>query len=692
MIEFGRDICGEADEALRREWLVTNGRGSYACGTIAGANTRVYHGVLVAALQPPAARTLLVAKIEAVAQLRGVTYKLDANEWADGVIDPPAYRWIESFELDGTIPTWTYAPAEAQLIKRVWMVHGHDTTFVTYTHARGADPIELDLKVLGTYRDHHAETQGDWMPLVTRTPTGLRIEMFDQTRPYFVKIERGSYTPIERWYHKFKHRVETERGLDDVEDLYAAGQFHVTLLPGETIALAATLEEEASLDWRAALEAEHNRQRALIEQSGFQDEPDWLQQLVLAADQFIVDRLFEAPPAPRGARSAMKPSSSPAKESAAPALDATAPDTLAMTPTRGKTVIAGYHWFGDWGRDTMIALPGLCLTTKRYDVAKTILRTFAAFVDQGMLPNRFPDQGERPEYNTVDATLWYFHAIDQVVAATHDWSLITELFPVLRDIVAWHVTGTRYQIHVDDDGLLYAGEPGVQLTWMDAKVDDWVVTPRIGKPVEINALWIHALRILAYYAQELGYPGEAQAYIDRANRAVQSFTQRFWYGQGGYLYDVIDGPAGNDSALRPNQLFALSLKPTLLPHEAAVSVLNVCAKELVTSYGLRSLAPSHPEYQGKFTGDRYARDGAYHQGTVWSWLIGPFVEAHYTVFKDRAAALSYLRPFKHHLRDAGLGTISEVFEGDAPHLPRGCASQAWSVAEVLRVWQLLMEK
>ncbi len=662
MIEFGRDICGEAEAALRREWLVTNGTGSYASGTIAGANTRVYHGVLVAALQPPAARTLLVAKIEAVAQLRGAIYKLDTNEWADGAIDPPAYRWIESFRLDGTIPTWTYALAEAQLIKRVWMAHGRDTTFVTYTHARGAEPIELDLKALVTYRDHHAATKGDWMPLVTPTPTGIRIDMFDQVPPYFVKIApAGAYAPIDRWYRQFKHRVETERGLDDVEDLYAAGQFHVTLRPGETVTLVATLDANASLDWREALAAERDRQRNLIDQSGFEDEPDWLQQLVLAADQFIVDRTFQLP------TSNLQPS----------------------PPHVGKTVIAGYHWFGDWGRDTMIALPGLCLATRRHDTAKTILRTFAAFVDQGMLPNRFPDQGERPEYNTVDATLWYFHAIDQVVTATHDWTLLTELFPVLRDIVNWHMKGTRYQIHVDGDGLLYAGEPGVQLTWMDAKVDDWVVTPRIGKPVEINALWIHALRILAYYAQELGYPGEARSYVEQANQAAQSFAQRFWYGQGGYLYDVIDGPDGSDASLRPNQLLALSLKPTLLPHDAAVSVVNTCARELVTSYGLRSLAPSHPEYQGKFTGDRYARDGAYHQGTVWSWLIGPFVEAHYTVFKDRDAALSFLRPFEQHLRDVGLGTISEVFEGDAPHLPRGCAAQAWSVAEVLRVWKML---
>ena len=652
MIEFGRDICGDAEQALRREWLVTNGLGSYASGTLAGANTRCYHGVLIAALAAPAGRTLLVAKIDATAHLRGATHKLDTNEWADGSIDPPAYKSIESFRLEGTIPTWTYALAEAQLVKRIWMAHGHHTTYLTYTHARGADPIELDLKVMITYRDHHASTTGDWRPAVTYRPTRLRVETFEQAPPYFVKIERGAYTPIDRWYRKFKRRAETERGLVDVEDLYAAGQFYVTLQPGETLAVVASLEEAASLDWSTALEAERQRQRELIEQSGLEHEPAWIQQLVLAADQFIVNR--------------------------------------AVGAEMGRSVIAGYPWFGDWGRDTMIALTGLCLTTKRYAVAKTILRTFATFVDQGMLPNRFPDQGEKPEYNTIDATLWYFHAIDQVVTATGDGALVRELYPVLQDIIAWHVTGTRYNIHVDQDGLLYGGDPTVQLTWMDAKVDDWVVTPRIGKPVEINALWIHALQILARFAQQLGDDANASVYLERARQAATSFAQRFWYAEGGYLYDVIDGPHGNDAALRPNQLLAVSLTPTLLAPAAARSVLTVCARELVTSAGLRSLAPTHANYTGIFTGDRYARDGAYHEGTVWSWLIGPFVEAHYTVFKDRAAALSYLAPFEPHLREACLGSISEVFDGDAPHRPKGCVAQAWGVAEVLRVWTQLI--
>ncbi len=673
MIEFGREVCGDAENALRREWLITNGTGGYAGGTLAGANTRRYHGLLIAPLQPPLGRTLLVAKIDATAHLHGVTYQLDANEWADGALDPPAYRFIEAFRLDGSIPTWTYVLAEAQLIKRVWMVHGHNTTFVTYTHARGDDPIELDLKLLCTYRDHHAETRGGWMPMIATSGTAVRVDAFAGAAPYFIQIGRGTYSPIDRWYYRFKHRVETERGLDDVEELFAAGQFHVTVPPGETIALAVSTEEDTSLDWQGAFKAERERQQALIDQAEAACEPAWIQHLILAADQFIVDRGFQSP-APTPADQAVQ---SPISNLQHP------------VPNVGKTIIAGYHWFGDWGRDTMIALPGLCLTTKRYDVARTILTTFAAYVDQGMLPNRFPDQGETPEYNTVDATLWYFRAVDQVVTATKDWALARELYGVLADIMAWHTRGTRHHIHVDKDGLLYAGEPGVQLTWMDAKIDDWVATPRIGKPVEVNALWIHALRIMAYFAHELGYAADAQQYIDRANLAADSFAKRYWYADGSYLYDVIDGPDGSDPSLRPNQLFALSLKPTLLSHDAAKSVVDVCARALLTSFGLRSLAPNHPDYAGRYTGDRYARDGAYHQGTVWGWLIGPFVEAHYTVYRHRDAARGFLLPFKHHLKDACLSTISEVFDGDPPHAPRGCAAQAWSVAEVLRVWNML---
>jgi predicted glycogen debranching enzyme len=331
----------------------------------------------------------------------------------------------------------------------------------------------------------------------------------------------------------------------------------------------------------------------------------------------------------------------------------------------------------------------LALSTRRYDLAAGVLRTFARFISQGMLPNRFPDSGEQPEYNTVDATLWYFHAIDRYTAASGDQSLARELLPALDDIIEWHLRGTRYHIHVDPaDGLLFAGEPGVQLTWMDAKVGDWVVTPRIGKPVEINALWINALRVLARLHTELGMPA-AQDFGELAEKATASF-ERFWYAAGGYLYDVIDGPDGSDAALRPNQLVAVSLPNAPVRGARARSIVDACARTLLTSHGLRSLAPDQTGYIGHYGGDQKQRDAAYHQGTVWGWLIGPFVDAYLQAYgrgaDALAAARTFLTPFEQHLSDAGLGSISEIFAGDAPFAPAGCVAQAWSVSEVLRAW------
>jgi predicted glycogen debranching enzyme len=389
--------------------------------------------------------------------------------------------------------------------------------------------------------------------------------------------------------------------------------------------------------------------------------------LVLAADQFIVDR-----PSPN--------------------------------EPEGKTVMAGYHWFGDWGRDTMISLPGLTLATGRPEIARSILRTFANYVDRGMLPNRFPDAGEIPEYNTVDATLWYFEAIRAYYAATEDESLLHELFPVLCDIIDWHRNGTRYSIHLDaSDGLLYAGTNGVQLTWMDAKVGDWVVTPRIGKPIEINALWYNALHIMATFARQLGQPYEDYEAIAHL---TQTNFNRFWNPALGYCYDVLDGPEGNDSSLRPNQLFAVILPKApsipLLPLEQQRAVVDVCAQKLLTSHGLRSLgvsageaalkglgqslSPDHAQYQGHYGGNSLQRDGAYHQGTVWGWLLGPFVQAHLRVYGNPAQARQFLEPMANHLMAHGVGSLSEIFDGDAPMTPRGCIAQAWTVAEILNAW------
>ncbi|RME54287.1 MAG: glycogen debranching protein, partial [Caldilineae bacterium] len=496
-------------------------------------------------------------------------------------------------------------------------------------------------------RDYHALTRaGDWRMDVQPIAHGLRVTAFAGATPLYLLAPLAQVIPHHEWHRGYLLAQEAYRGLDALDDNLYAGEFSVLLHPGESLTLVASTEPAPNLDGHAAYAVRQEHEQALLAASPQANAPAWVRQLVLAADQFIVQR---ATPDDRD----------------------------------GRSVIAGYPWFGDWGRDTMIALPGLALATGRHALAASILRTFAQFVDRGMLPNRFPDAGETPEYNTVDATLWYFEAIRAYVAATGDESLLRDLFPVLQEIVAWHQRGARYGIRMDADGLLAAGEEGVQLTWMDAKVGDWVVTPRTGKPVEINALWYNALRNMAAFARRLGLPGEE--YDALATQSRTGFA-RFWYAAGGYCYDVIDGPAGDDPSLRPNQLLAVSLPHSPLTPEQQRSVVDVCARRLLTSYGLRSLAPDDPAYRGHYGGGPQERDGAYHQGAVWSWLMGPFVSAHLRVHGDRAAALNFLAPFAHHLADHGLGSISEIFDGDPPHTPRGCIAQAWGVAELLRVW------
>ena len=656
MLSFGRETTGDFEVSAQREWLVTNGIGGFAAGTVAGANTRRYHGLLVAALAPPVGRTLLVSALHARATYiaTGRSFELASAEWGDGTIAPQGFRLLESFSLDGQIPCWLYALDDARLEQRIWMHHGYNTTYVTLTCLSGAGPLALEITPLCAFRDFHSHMRGQgWaLGVAPAEGGGARVDAFSGAAPYWVRASRGEFHVAGSWYWNLKHRVETYRGLDDREDLYAIGTLRATLEPGETLTIVATTDEAASLDGAAALARERARQAAVLAQFGIGDAPDAVRQLLLAADQFIVARPTPDDPG-------------------------------------GQSVIAGYHWFSDWGRDTMIALPGLTLATGRPDITARILRTFARYVDRGMLPNRFPDAGETPEYNTVDATLWYFEAVRAYVAATGDLDLARELAPVLADIVDWHVRGTRYNIHVDEsDGLLAAGEPGVQLTWMDAKIGDWVVTPRNGKPVEINALWINALRIAADLAARLGQASRATAVGAMADRATESFLARYWHAGDGYLYDVIDGPDGDDSTLRPNQLLAVSLPygPLAADVERARRVVEVCARHLVTSHGLRSLAPDHPAYVGAYGGDQLKRDSAYHQGTVWGWLIGPFVSAHLRVYRDPERARAFLTPLLGQVASHCIGTLSEIFDGNPPFTPRGCVAQAWTVAEALRVW------
>jgi predicted glycogen debranching enzyme len=647
ILEFGRQICGNFQEASRREWLITNGIGGYAAGTIAGVRTRRYHGLLVGALKPPLGRTLLLSSLDERVEYLGQTCPLFTNQWGEKDVEPRGFHHLERFHLEGTTPVWTFAVGDALLEKRVWMEQGANTTYIRYRVLRGTEPLDLTLKAVVNQRDHHAVTRaGAWEMRVEPVPKGLRLAVQEE-RPFYLLSRDARVDPREEWYEGYYLSLEDERGLDVLDDNFHAGDFHAVLSPGESITVVASTRADPALEGAKAFADRRAYERALLERSPLKQAPLPIQRLTLAADQFLVRR-----PTPE------------------------APD--------GTSVIAGYPWFADWGRDTMIALPGLTLATGRPEVARGILKTYAHYVDRGMLPNRFPERGETPEYNTVDATLWYFEALRAYRAWTGDADLIRELFPILAEIIAWHQRGTRYGIQVDpEDGLLSAGEAGLQLTWMDAKVDDWVVTPRVGKPVEINALWYNALRVMADFARDTGV--EARLYQQEAERVRKSF-ERFWNSSVGYCYDVIDGSAGDDPALRPNQLFAVSLLHSPLNQEQAQAVVEACARHLLTSHGLRSLAPFEPGYEGHYGGGRRERDGSYHQGTVWGWLIGPFVLAHLRVYRDPAAARAYLAPLLRHLRAHGVGTISEIFDGDPPFLPRGTFAQAWSVAEVLRAW------
>jgi predicted glycogen debranching enzyme len=513
---FGREICCNLDSAESREWLVTNGIGGYASGTIAGLLTRRYHGLLVAALKPPLGRTLILAKLDETAVYDDRAYPLYTNRWADATMAPHGYNYIESFHLEGTTPVWRFALADAILEKRIWMQQGANTTYIQYRLHRASQPIALAVKALINYRDYHHTTRaGDWQMSLETLERGVCVTAYPESAPLYLLTDAEAEAkfrvsaPLYNWHYGFDLAAEKRRGLDCCEDHLHAATFHMTIAPGSSLTLIASTEKNTELNGGTALEVRRAADRELLQNwSKVSDSPDWINHLVLAADQFIVSRPLPEEPA-------------------------------------GKTIIAGYPWFSDWGRDTTIALPGLTICTGRWSIARSILRTFARYIDRGMLPNRFPDAGGAPEYNTADATLWYFEAIRAYIDATGDDELLSELWPTLCEIIDWHIQGTRYKIRLDpDDGLIYAGEKGVQLTWMDAKIGDWVVTPRIGKPIELSALWYNAIQAMASFARKLGKPHNE--YQQLGDRTAAGFP-RFWNASTGYCYDVLDGPDGHDS-------------------------------------------------------------------------------------------------------------------------------------------------
>ncbi len=658
-IMYGREVCGFLPASERREWLLTNGIGGYASGTISGIPTRRYHGILVAALQPPLGRSLLVSKFNETALFYDRSYELFAERRASSGIEASGYRYLESFQLEGTVPLWTFALGDALLEKRMWMAREANTTYVRYTLTRASAVLLLQTGILVNYRDHHDTTRvgsvdfevEDTFERAGNTEYSRRLTVTPKNgTPFYILSDTAVAYREEEWQRGYVLPVESERGLDSLDDNLWAGFFNVSLEAGESVTFTATTDPSLSVVGDLALSHQRAYEARLIELAAQKNLPDPVyQRLALAADQFIVSRAL-----PNG--------------------------------TKGHSIIAGYPWFSDWGRDSMISLPGLTLATGRYEIAASILRTYARFVDQGMLPNRFPDAGETPEYNTVDATLWYFEAIRAYVEATDDLDLVRELLPTLKEIIRWHERGTRYQIHVDPaDGLLYAGQDDVQLTWMDVKIKDWVVTPRTGKAVEINALWYNALMTICELCQKVGEDsGHCQALAEK----VRHSFRKFWNNDDGCCFDVIEGPDDNDSSVRPNQIFAVALPQSPLTPAQQRAVVETCTRHLLTSHGLRSLSPDDPRYCGIFIGGQMGRDSVYHNGTVWGWLIGPYVAAHLRVYNDKAAARALLQPLIRHLSERTVGSLSEVFDGDPPHEARGCFAQAWTIAEVLRAWIL----
>jgi len=663
----GRPPADDLESLIAREWLVTNGLGGYASSTILGVMTRRYHGLLVAALRNPLGRTVMLNHlIERVRLSDGTVMQLDGEERVGRRLDIPAARFLADFRLEGGLPVWEFAFSDATIERRVVMPYRQNTVLILFTMLAGTAPVRLELQPAVHFRGYESAvdtgfpegyqltTEGSLYVLSAPGPLPpLRMEVVGRDVALTLREERLS---------EVLYRVEESRGYEFTGALWSPGCLTLTLGPLETVAFVASTELPEvmqALTPEQAFRAELERRRRLVACATPAARVGAGAELVLAADQFVV---------------------TPAGRVADTARAWAVGDDV-------RTVIAGYHWFTDWGRDTMISLEGLALVTGRYREAGAILRAFAQHVRDGLIPNLFPDGSDEGLYHTADATLWFFHAVDRHLEATGDRALLHQLLPTLRGIVRHHLTGTHYGIGVDPrDGLLHQGAAGYQLTWMDAKVGDWVVTPRRGKAVEINALWYNALCLLQRWLGEVS-DGDLGELAQQAATVRRSFNERFWYEDGGYLYDVVDGPGGDSAECRPNQLLAVSRPNPVLERSRWESVVDVVRRRLLTPVGLRSLAPGSTNYSEKYYGDLRARDAAYHQGTVWAWLVGPWVDAWLKLHPDqRAGAREYLRGLVEHLDDYGVGSIAEIFDAEPPYTARGCIAQAWSVAEALRCW------
>ena len=649
MFTINKETLSDFNKSSNLEWIETNGLGGWASSTVYGVNTRRYHGLLVAAMNPPVEREVVVSKLDETVRIKNKDYQLFTNQFP-GKVHPEGYRYLTEFRKE-LFPEFFYLVEGVSIKKTIAAVNGYNCTVVIYKILDALEEFDLRLTPFIAMRDFHSLRKADEniVPEYSFQDSKLIFNFVNHPTTLYASINKGNFISKHEWYYNFEYLRELDRGLDFREDLFKPGCFVVKANKGDEVVITLS-SNPITRNGLELFEKEKCRRDKIISDCA---EDDMLRNLKLAADQFIVKR-----------------------------------------KAMNKTVIAGYHWFSDWGRDTMIALPGLTLTTNRFADAQDILETFANSLDRGMIPNRFPDYGEAPEYNSVDATLWFFVAVKNFLDATNDFYFVREtIFPRFKKIIEWFEKGTRHNIHEDYDGLLYAGEPGVQLTWMDAKIGDWVVTPRQGKAVEINALWYNALMFGAYLSNLFNEKDCESLYKDKAAKVRKNFIETFWNEDGGYLYDYVDGDY-KDSSFRPNQLYAVSLPYKLLDKEKAKIIVDKVYEKLYTPFGLRSLSPDDKYYKPIYTGNQYERDSAYHQGTVWAFLLGAFADAiEYAYPQEKEERIKMLIDnFLPHLSEAGLGTISEIFDGDFPHKPKGCIAQAWSVGEFLRIFKKYYDK
>jgi predicted glycogen debranching enzyme len=664
-VAYRRSNSEGRETLLDKEWLVTNGLGGYASGCLAGVMTRGFHGYLVAALPAPLGRIMMLNDlIETVEIPNGPSVQLSGEERVNVPLKTQGAEYLEEFRLEQGLPVWVFRFGELLVEKRVFMVHLENTVHVTY-RMQGGNQIKMVLRPSVNFRPHEAPVSTPLEGSYVSTVIDDAFEIASQTSIPPLRIMLYGRDKLLTMDHtRFQeviYRIEESRGYPAHGDLWSPGYFSALLTPDAPVTLVASSEswdDIRAISPRSAEGAETLRRNGLLSRAIAVPPGGAAAELVFAADQFVI--------IPEGHRD---------------------------RPLRAKTgseencsIIAGYPWFTDWGRDTMISLEGLALTTGRYTEAECILRTFAHHARRGLIPNMFPEGHDEGLYHTADATLWFFHAIAKYVEASQDRVLLAQLLPQLEDIIHWHLKGTDFGIAVDPgDCLLRQGAPGYQLTWMDAKVGDWVVTPRRGKAVEINALWYNALCHMADWLYQNGKPEKAADLEQLAQRCRESFQKRFWFEAGGYLYDVVDGEDGNDASLRPNQVLAISLEFPVLAQDKWASVMKRIEDELLTPVGLRSLAPGARDYKAKYYGNLRDRDAAYHQGTVWPWLIGPYIDAWLKLHPDDLEhGEALLRAFDEHLDESAVGSIGEIFDAEPPYTHRGCVAQAWSVSEVLR--------